>query len=393
MGTIRAVEPGRGTVVAEDGRSAALDGLRGLAAMAVIYFHCILVLGPWPSPVLNAPLQTLSGVRDAMTKIALLIVDGKSAVLLFYVLSGFVLGRSLARAAGGPLAIGCGFVVKRLFRMLPALLACMAFIGVFAHLLAAIHGPGIGHFGAALAIERVIDNALLIDTALHGPSWTIRVEFFAVPFMLAAFFLSRTFGVAALAVCLAYGILALQLPVLALKLPGLAPALFAFFVGMLAAQRWAATAFARPNARGAWLLLAAFLACRAFLDGGALALALAPPVIAAALVASVYHGQGEGLARLLSGRFLGFLGRVSYSLYLLNVPVLWLALLLLDGTGFGRGWPLEGGLLLGTAVAAATLPLAALSERYVERPGIRLGAALLARRVSLRAARAGATAR
>lgn len=72
-------------------------------------------------------------------------------------------------------------------------------------------------------------------------------------------------------------------------------------------------------------------------------------------------------ATLLETRPLTGLGRISYSIYLWHMPVMWFL--------FERGWTPgdrspAGGVLALLLVTAITLPLAALTYRYVERPGM-----------------------
>ena len=73
------------------------------------------------------------------------------------------------------------------------------------------------------------------------------------------------------------------------------------------------------------------------------------------------------LCRTVSQR----LGRVSFGVYLWNVPI-FEALLRACDPSLRSQRPLELGLLIGLATAALTLPIAALSERWLERPFIGL---------------------
>jgi hypothetical protein len=79
-------------------RNHALDGLRGVAAATVAYYHGILHFDPnLIDRVLYTPLQVARSAGDVMAKIALTIFNGEDAVFLFFLMSGCVLRLSLDR--------------------------------------------------------------------------------------------------------------------------------------------------------------------------------------------------------------------------------------------------------------------------------------------------------
>jgi peptidoglycan/LPS O-acetylase OafA/YrhL len=65
-------------------------------------------------------------------------------------------------------------------------------------------------------------------------------------------------------------------------------------------------------------------------------------------------------------------GRISYSFYLLNVPMIWLCEALLPFAAPDEH-PVFAGFLLFIAVTVLTIPLAMTSVRLVEEPGTKLG--------------------
>ena len=97
--------------VDQSGRMPALDALRGLAAVMVVFHHFYLTL---PSPWLEIAHGWLDwpGLRP--------IIIGRPAVILFFVLSGFVLTRSMQREAELSLV---KFVMRRCLRIYPPFLA------------------------------------------------------------------------------------------------------------------------------------------------------------------------------------------------------------------------------------------------------------------------------
>jgi peptidoglycan/LPS O-acetylase OafA/YrhL len=95
-------------------------------------------------------------------------------------------------------------------------------------------------------------------------------------------------------------------------------------------------------------------------------------IVAALLVGTLGAGARNSL---LASAPLQFLGRVSFSLYLLNVPII---LLLSPIVKDLISDSLVAGTALGVTTTLLTLPFAHLSEKYVERPGILAGNALIA---------------
>lgn len=345
-----------------------------MAAVAVVFYHTILAMGEQPAAVLNPPVQQLSGLRDMATRIVLTAMNGSTAVLLFFVLSGFVLSLSLRREQGRPFAIGTRFVVKRICRLMPAVIFCIAVCFLSARLYLSVGLPASSHIAAAADPWLAFQNALLVKIVMHGASWTIQAELLAVPFLLAAFFLQRSYGVAGLVVCFAYGLLAVEAPWLGFGIPSISATLYAFMAGMVIADERIREAFEGASAGTLALLISALFVCRLFVPLYSTTGTLAQVAICAALVGSVYGARKGAVVRFLVTPLPQYLGRISYSLYLLNVPVMWYVLVVLEPYGFYA--PLEVGILAGVLTTIISIPIAAFGERVFEQGGIRLGRAL-----------------
>jgi peptidoglycan/LPS O-acetylase OafA/YrhL len=349
------------------GRARALDGLRGVAAAAVIAYHGILHNDPGLiSRVLLQPLQAMPTARDAVTKLVLLVFNGEVAVYVFFVLSGCVLRMALERQGSEPAARLCaGFALQRAVRLYPPVIACM----VLFYVLSQFGIPGLSPFTP----WQLLQNASLWAITMHGPSNTIQVELLAIPFILAAWLLRRRFGLPALALCVIYGVLALDSGWMVFFLPNMHAYLIAFMAGMLIAEPKLRPVLEAAPGSAWWSALAALLLARAFAPHVQLTNLVAMVMAAALLVAGLLHGQRGSLHRLLERPAIQALGRVSYSLYLLNVPVLYL----LWGWTDGRPWvaqhALEAGLVTALAAFALSCPLAWVSERWVERPAVIAG--------------------
>jgi peptidoglycan/LPS O-acetylase OafA/YrhL len=347
---------------ADHGRNRALDGLRGLAASAVVFYHAILHLDlGLIERVLYVPLQDAGTVPDALTKAALQLLHGETAVYVFFVLSGCVLRLSLERQGSAPaLPLCVGFAVNRALRLYPPVVACIA-------LFFALGASGIPGYPAFLPWQ-ALHNAALVNITMHGPSTTIQAEILAVPFLLGAWLLRRRYGPPALALCVVWSVLALQAGWTVAYLPNMHAYLVAFMAGMLVAEPALRPAFAAAPAGVWWGVLAALIACRAFQPQSSVAALIALVLMAALLVGGLLHGTPSGLAAALRRPGLQALGRVSFSLYLLNVPVLYLVWAWTDRAPWLAGHALEAGLATGALSLALTWPLAWASERWVERP-------------------------
>lgn len=75
------------------GRLLQLEGLRGLAAFAVVVWHFLWAFAPWE-------LGTVAGwpSQDLIGRVTVALMDGPAAVALFFVLSGFVIPLRLFRS-------------------------------------------------------------------------------------------------------------------------------------------------------------------------------------------------------------------------------------------------------------------------------------------------------
>ncbi|WP_283814409.1 acyltransferase family protein [Bradyrhizobium nitroreducens] len=136
-----------------------MESLRGLAAVSVVAYHAF--------------------GRSIDTN-----VTGLAPVVLFFVLSGFVLARSLAR---GPTI--AEFFRHRVFRLFPAGIAAVL-------LLTALHAQfGFYHgFPPDFSAFNVLLNALMLKHDINGPMWSMTVECLATPVILATFWICQRFG-------------------------------------------------------------------------------------------------------------------------------------------------------------------------------------------------------
>ena len=356
-------------------RNRALDGLRGYAAVAVVFYHSILGSDPaLITGVLRPPIWAQHSGYGVLEKISLSLLNGELAVQVFFTISGIVLFRSLTalHRSSWP-HTWWTFALRRFVRIWPVM--AVALVGTMAlRAFASLAVPSVG-IPSARALGK---NLLLSEYGVNGATWTLHAELAMVPALLACFFLARRFGRLAVLGCVAYALLAFRLHfllgadrVLNYALP------FAFggaavesgLLDRLYHSRHAAP-FASLAGTGAFLtfLLPAPSGFRLVLQ----------MMLVTVAVGWVSAAPGGAAGRLLEAAPSRFLGRISYSFYLWNVPV-FAIMLALVGIQLASAHPLQVGLAVGMAATLVTFPLAHLSERWLEQPCIALGRALTRR--------------
>ena len=304
-----------------------LDGLRGIASCIVGVTHAFEAIA----------IPTGLAVAAVLFHGAARIFNGDLAVDLFFIMSGFFLTGMLEGVRPGKLPY---FYLRRIARLAPpAMLSVVLFYALLAGLpglrLAALSQGifsvprlGAGIFGAG----NILFNTLLVRHTLNTALWSIRIE------ILASLIFPFVLMVAHWRTSLAYqGALFAALLGIAFILrydqhQGLDAAHYMplFFAGILARQHGALLASTAANKQTRWLLLALLGACAADL--------LDPPgashpfwydtticLCGGVIVALIAHGVMPALRRFLCSRPVQFLGRVSYSFYLVNMLAVRLA--------------------------------------------------------------------
>lgn len=135
-----------------------LDGLRGLAALSVAIGHCATAIGG-TGPALRMTLATAPGatLQDAVFRLLHIVFHADAAVIVFFVLSGLVLSRSLRRRDDGLPS----YMIRRVFRLFPVAIASALIIGFLT---------------PASTWAQIAGAAILYDTSLNGVLWTLQIE-------------------------------------------------------------------------------------------------------------------------------------------------------------------------------------------------------------------------
>lgn len=396
------------TAVTGKRRYGHLDGLRGVAAVNVMLSHALVA---FDFALFNGVPAMSHGSWDVALSAWPFLLPAAGAnlsVCVFFVLSGFVLAHAFAHSDLGMLAQG----MKRMVRLgVPILVTAVLSWGLLRS------GFMANHEAAALTRSAWLDNQMSQEPALlsalaegalalfqsvpfaqtyDSSLWTMPVEFAGSVILIVAEAVSRHVRVAQGG--RAAGVLALL---------GLAVVLNASFVCLIVCgAAMYVTRAGRPArvhggvAAGA-VVLALLLGTVPYSDArGAVWDAFirwAPQAawqwpwsgltgFAAMDPVSVWHGVGAILLVLavdssawlsawLSGGVARFLGRISFPLYLLHVPLLlsvgcWTFLAFLHA-----GVPYGGAAILATIVyAAVALAAATIAARFIEAPAIALAA-------------------
>ncbi|HEV2776906.1 MAG TPA: acyltransferase [Solirubrobacteraceae bacterium] len=380
-----------GSAARRVGRLRELDALRGVAAASVVLHHSAIAF-----PVMFDDTRGDGVTAANVLKYTPLhaLFAGNPAVIVFFVLSGLVLALPFVEGRGDRYP---GFIVKRIFRLWPPYAVAVA----AAILLAVTVGGGeVGGMSSwfnekwhePVTAGLVAGHASLVasfdNDAFNSPIWSLviemRVSLIFPALVLATLLLGWKRGLAlALLVCcvgvLARGEFGGGDYFATLKyIP-------CFVIGiLLAAHRESLRARLERLGAGAVAIVASIAALAytwqfwANADwfpgplGGAVhnqVVDLVAVTLGATLIILLVQRPGRSRDALLS-RVPQFLGRISYSLYLVHLPVLLAVVHLLGGA-------VEPVLLL-PLVWVLSIVLADISQRFVERPAQGVGRRLAA---------------
>lgn len=350
-----------------------LDGLRGIAALVVVVFHVSLVARPYVDS--NTVGDLWWWISDSPLKIA---TAGTQAVLLFFVLSGLVVALPALRS---------GFSWKKYYasRFVRLYIPSWAALAVAAVLIFVVHrsassvvsGSWVESTNArSTPIGTLLADATLmkVGNSADNVLWSLRWEIlFSVllPIFVIAAVLVRRFWIPAIVVCVALTAFAqgshtdplMYLPI--------------FFIGTLMAlhlteiQDWS-----RARGRGFWAAtLVLSLACvigsqtlHFAIPGNTVGGHILWGLVGLGCAGIIFCAIGSAsIGYALSRRVPQFLGRNSFSLYLVHVPIL---ATLAYALGDAQWW------IVGIIGVPVSIGVAVVFRRFVELPSYRLARAI-----------------
>jgi peptidoglycan/LPS O-acetylase OafA/YrhL len=325
-----------------------LTAMRGIFALWVLIFH----LGKW-SPV--------PGWDDLP-----IVNRGYLAVDFFFVLSGYILGRRHGPEFSGSFGFRTylNFIGKRFGRLFPlhwvVLGACLLILAV-----QGIHFRWWFFIVSEAALVQRWNVLPASSTLLNPPDWSISTEWAAsLLFPVFATIGLRKPSLAALMVCFCGSAIvwvswrhAWSMDIVFVNSWFPIVRCFAEFGIGISLARGGFPAWVSRDRMVLLLIAMLAVAVLARCDLAAIA-------VEVCLVAALSDNRG-GCARTLSVRVLHWLGNVSYSIYLVQIPVL----LLVRHAAMQSFHPL---LIYGFGSVAAVLGVSWTSHKFVDRPGIRL---------------------
>ncbi|MEO3932326.1 acyltransferase [Micrococcaceae bacterium Sec7.4] len=350
-----------------------LDGLRGIAALVVVACHVVSTL-PGIGAAVSGNRSAALNTAEAWAVFSPLHVlwNGTPAVHVFFVLSGFVLVLPFTRP--GRARSWAQYYAKRFFRLyIPAwasLAVAVALILLIPRTASPLQSPWADIYVIHPSVGQVLKDGLLMLNAstINTPLWSLKWEV-AFSLLLPAYvFIAlrwRRFWY------LKIGIALLLAAVGALQHLDWLSYLPIFVIGaVLGVERERIRELTRNWPRVAWFLVAAaglFLANAEWISREQpIPFVEAVVTVGATLIVLLFISCASA-KRLGDTAAAQWLGRVSFSLYLVHLPIILAGVTLLRSAS----------LPLALAVSvAASLAAAELFYRFVEQPSHRLSMAV-----------------
>jgi peptidoglycan/LPS O-acetylase OafA/YrhL len=358
-----------------------LEALRGVAALSVVLLHILLLATNGGRSTLGSEaLSQLGWSEFIAAQCGVVIFNGRAAVTLFFVLSGFVLSIGFDQSKTLDFQAYIRFLIRRAFRLLPAL-----WVAVMLSVM-------VGSFwaGQEYSVGSIAKYFLLLDLSFDPPAWTLVLEIgmcVIYPFILFSFGrfglgtkVMALFGLAWLStrapIPIHYGQVQGALPVLAFALGLSVPTIgYELIRGLGRGRNYVATfAFAALFVPELLRWYADFHSA----DNLPRLLSHAEFVVQFGcfyLVSWLIYARPSLLTKLLHNKSCLAIGRWSYSIYVLHGPVLWAgtSLIYLSDEPMLR---LALGIL---TVVPVTIAISALNYSAVERPLANWGKVLAGR--------------
>jgi len=354
-----------------------LDSLRGLAAAYVVIYHMLLI----PQPNLLSPRWAEKFAHS-----------GGNGVVMFFIVSAFSLYYTMPLRAKDP-SPTLSFYLHRFFRIAPLFYVLIGLSLLRDWLL----------FDAKHAPWEVLASVLFVFNFLPAgqegfvwAGWTIGIEMVFYAVFPIVYFRVRDLGQAVafffasilLWMAIQLGLDYLVMPpgwkasILqwnALKhFPTFALGVILYFAFLRSLDNGKDPAAIRSG--GCALVFAGLFGYCAMLQGWLPAVFGDAYGWAGVLCAILAFGLSLWPTRLFVNRATAYLGKVSYSLYLLHPTVVYL-LVPVYREMYGATDSLSLAFLASLALTMAiVLPLSSLSYRFIEKPGIQLGRRIAARR-------------
>jgi peptidoglycan/LPS O-acetylase OafA/YrhL len=344
-----------------------IESLRGLGALAVAGYHFSGIRLSCAPLLPDVPVKDHGLWQAVLNWTGNFLLPGHAALMIFFVISGFVLRMSLQHGPQQWSPAVQKFFLGRAFRIFPIVI-----VGVVLTVLAlrAEAGPISG--------PRLIRNMLLLETTINPTYWALQVELMMMPIILGLYFLERKtgprllIGLALVTTVLAY------CPYWAIS-PHLSTNLFPFILGMVIPTRGRALVMAMSRRAATWwaagcmLVLLLTHPCLGLYSRNS---AVVEAYAAVVLVSLVAYRRDIAVLAWLETKVLRWLGLSSGSYYVLHMVTRPTALVIATAT-VPLVWRAHFPVLVQCCVLplwlCAIVPFTVCTYYLIEKPGIVLG--------------------
>lgn len=357
-----------------------LEGLRGIAALAVAVCHhiatycisgdCAYWMKPFPQEGWDGKLLT----------ILTMFFNANLAVVLFFVLSGFVLSASLATQSPMPVRDIAGYYIKRVFRIYPAHIAALITMTGLLLLIPYVAHPNYSDFfksvySVKLSAWSFIKNAALYNTTINPVTWTLPVEIIG-SFFIPLFLLSNRWRLPGKLLLLAV-LIAISwhyqqyLPV---------KYLFCFYLGMILKDIMEALQLKRSLPL-LWtgVAVSAFSRFISTWDSGAYLPDILSAIASVLIISAILLKSSDVIFNFFDNPIIKKLGQRSYSFYIIHLSIMYPIVVLLTRIGLGSINGLVANLVVTVVGITCSYYISGLLFEYVEKPFIKLGKGVIGR--------------
>jgi len=367
-----------------------LDSVRGIAALCVIFSHSFLWFAPYLHTGVNPPSDFSVFIFNSPITF---FFKGSSAVMLFFILSGFVLTRACVSSRNKFEYISSA-IIKRYFRLnIPvaaSIFICftLSSLGLFTADKLGVTAYLSSHYTANVSFNEAIYDAVFGGIISGSPKfnyvlWTINIEFFGSLLIFAIngmchknVKLLRNFSLIAVIACFLfgsereayYGLFFMGSALAATNIYA-APSFISrkyFSIAIIFSSLYLLgyNEYTQWSYSYKWLFRAAHsLLSRLSVDVPVHV--FLPSLGAFLLIYAII--RNESLASKLESKFLSFFGKLSFSLYLLHTFLLALVAPIINITLGGGIMP---GLICAFAVIALTTMFSVPFYAYVDKRSI-----------------------
>ena len=181
-----------------------IDSIRGILALTVAIGHSIgtFILNDYTIPIQHSP-----DLRSFILKLLVSIINGQTAVIFFFAISGFVLAAALEKLPDLSIRSQASFYIARIVRIYPAHIICLLLYvpyviyivkwGSFNNLTCKEYGNVAAWLNYTrllpLHFSELIDNLLLAKYSINQVTWSLQVEVYAIPFLPIFYLICKRF--------------------------------------------------------------------------------------------------------------------------------------------------------------------------------------------------------